>query len=72
MPQGLDANSKGSEWIKGTSGEETLDERWREAAAEPRIVVAADEGGYNNELWMSIDIPPSLKKYAHVYLRTYD
>jgi len=61
MPKGLDANSKGS-WIKGTSGEETSDERWRDAAAKPRIVVAADEGEYNNDLWESIDIPPSLSQ----------
>ena len=72
MPKGLDANSKGSDWIKGTSGEETLDERWREAAAEPRIVVAADEGGYNNELWMSIDIPPSLSQKVAQLWNEYD
>ena len=60
MLKGLDANSKGSGWIKGTSGEETLDERWREAAAEPPIVDAADVGECNNDLWESIDIPPSL------------
>ena len=68
MLKGLDANSKGSGWIKGTSGEETLDERWREAAAEPPIVDAADEGECNNDLWESTDIPPSLiQKVAQLW-----
>ncbi len=72
MPKGLDANSKGSDWITGTSEEETLDERWREAAAEPRIVVAADEGRYNNELWMSTDILPSLSQKVAQLWNEYD